>query len=276
MHRNSIKQGKGYPVLHACMILLLFLPFIPLLVWSFAQQWRYPDLVPTASQRAWHYVFSMHSQVSDALLNSLGLAAVTSLLSQVVAYPAARALGLYVKKWSKTIRIVLISPILIPGISIALGVHSLFLILGLSDQWLGVVLSHLIPAIPYSIYLLYGFYARYDIAYEKQVRLLGANRLQTFRLVELPLLRSALSLSVLFSFLISWSQYLFTVFIGGGTLITMPMLLFSALSSGDYSLMGALCTMFVLPVLIIVIFSSLGMKKDPYEGKAANRVDQSA
>lgn len=273
MRRSGINHGKGYVVLHAFLILLFFLPFIPLLVWSFAQQWRFPELVPTASLRAWHYVFSTHSQVKDAMLNSLGLGIATSLLSQVVAYPAARALGLYVKKWNKTIRFVLIAPILIPGISIAIGVHVLFLRLGLSDQWLGVLLSHLIPAIPYSIYLLYGFYAGYDIGYEKQVRLLGASRLQTFRLVELPLLRSVLSLSILFSFLISWSQYLFTVFIGGGHLITLPMLLFSTLSSGDYSLMGALCMMFVLPALIIVIFSSIGVKKDLYEGKEANRVD---
>lgn len=273
MRRSSIHHGKGYAVLLAFMILLFFLPFIPLLAWSFAQQWRFPDLIPTTSPRAWHYVFSAHSQVRDAILNSFGLAATTSLLSQVVAYPAARALGLYVKRWNKTIRLVLIAPILIPGISIAIGVHVLFLRLGLSDQWLGVLLSHLIPAIPYSIYLLYGFYAGYDIGYEKQVRLLGASRLQAFRLVELPLLRSVLSLSILFSFLISWSQYLFTVFIGGGHLITLPMLLFSTLSSGDYALMGALCMMFVLPALLIVIFSSIGVKQDLFEGKEANRVD---
>ncbi|TFE27544.1 ABC transporter permease [Cohnella luojiensis] len=273
MRRNGVNHGKSYAFLHAIMISLFFLPFIPLLAWSFAQQWRFPDLVPTVSERAWLYVFSTHSQVKDAIFNSLGLAAVTSLLSQVVAYPAARALGLYVKRWNKTIRLLLIAPILIPGISIAIGVHVLFLHSGLSDQWLGVLLSHLIPAIPYSIYLLYGFYAGYDIGYEKQFRLLGAGRLQTFRLVELPLLRSVLSLSILFSFLISWSQYLFTVFIGGGNLITLPMLLFSTLSSGDYSLMGALCMVFVLPALIIVIFSSIGVKKDLFEEKEASRVD---
>lgn len=273
MGRNGINHEKGYTVLHAFMILLFFLPFIPLLAWSFAQQWRFPELLPTASLRAWHYVFSSHSQVREAIMNSLGLAAAASLLSQVVAYPAARALGLYVKRWNKTIRLVLIAPILIPGISLAIGVHVLFIHIGLSDRWLGVLLSHLIPAIPYSIYLLYGFYAGYDIGYEKQVRLLGASRLQTFRLIELPLLRSVLSLSILFSFLISWSQYLFTVFIGGGNLITLPMLLFSTLSNGDYSLMGALCMMFVLPALIIVIFSSVGVKKDRYKGREAKRVD---
>jgi putative spermidine/putrescine transport system permease protein len=255
------------------MIVLFFLPFLPLLFWSFTQQWRFPDLFPSGSLRAWRYLFTTHSQVFGAIRSSLGLAAATSLLSQVVAYPAARALGLYIKRWNKTLRLLLIAPILIPGISIAMGVHVLFLRLGLSDHWVGVLLAHLIPAIPYSVYLLYGFYATYDIGYEKQVRLLGASRLQAFRLVELPLLRSALSLSILFSFLISWSQYLFTVFIGGGNLITLPMLLFSTLSSGDYALMGALCMTFVMPALLIVVFSSRGVKQDRYKGREGNRVE---
>lgn len=273
MRRSGGNFGRGYAVLLASMIVLFFLPFVPLLVWSFAQQWRFPDLLPSGSLRAWRYVFSTHSQVFEAISNSIGLAVATSLLAQVAAYPAARALGLYVKRWNKSIRLMLISPILIPGISIAMGVHLLFLRLGLSDQWIGVLLAHLIPAIPYSIYLLYGFYAAYDIGYEKQVRLLGANRLQAFLLVELPLLRSALSLSVLFSFLISWSQYLFTVLIGGGRLITLPLLLFSTLSSGDYSLMGAICMTFVLPALFIVVFSSIGVKQDGNERREVNRVE---
>ncbi|TDL75669.1 ABC transporter permease subunit [Rhodococcus qingshengii] len=270
MRRNGIKLRKGYVIMLALFILFIFLPFLLLPVWSFTEHWRFPNVLPIPSLRTWHYVFSAHSQLKDAVLNSLGLALATGLLSQVAAYPAARALGLYVKRWNKTIRFVLIAPLLIPGISIAIGVHVLFLHLGLSDRWLGVLLSHLIPAIPYSIYLLYAFYAGYDIGYEKQVRLLGASRLQTFRLVELPLLRSVLSLSFLFSFLISWSQYLFTVFIGGGNLITLPMLLFSTLTSGDYSLIGALCTVFVLPALVIVIFSSIEVKRDFYKGKEAN------
>ncbi|WP_219837208.1 ABC transporter permease [Paenibacillus sp. R14(2021)] len=266
MRQNSIRHRKSFIVWHAILIVLFFVPFIPLLAWSLAKGWRFPDLLPTVSWRAWHYVLSPHSQVKDAIIHSLGLAAATSLLAALIAYPAARALGLYVKRWGKTIRLLLIAPLLLPGISIAIGVHVLFLKLGLADRWLGVLLSHLIQAIPYAVYLMHGFYAGYDIGYEKQVRLLGANRLQTFYFVELPLLRPVLSLSLLFSFLISWSQYLVTVFVGGGNLVTVPMLLFSSLASGDNSLVGALCMLFVMPALLIVIFSAMALKKDRYDG----------
>lgn len=273
MQYRGIHSRKGYAILLIFLMMLFFLPFMPLLIWSFAQHWRFPDLFPMVSLRAWRDVFSAHSEIFEAIFNSLGLAIATSLLSQIVAYPASRALGIYVKRWNKTFRLLLIAPILTPGVSIAMGVHVLFLRLGLSDHWVGVLLSHLISAIPYSIYLMYGFYAGYDLGYEKQVRLLGANRWQAFRWIELPLLRPALSLSLLFSFLISWSQYLFTVLIGGGQLITLPMLLFSTLARGDYARMGALCMIFVVPALLTIIISSRDMKQDRYDGREGNHVN---
>ncbi|QCT02968.1 hypothetical protein E6C60_2255 [Paenibacillus algicola] len=268
---SSLKQRSGYAGVFLLLLAVFILPFVPLLIWSFSLQWRFPELLPVFSLRAWSYVFSSHSQVWTSILNSLGLAAATSVISQLVAYPAARALGLYIQRGNRWIRLALIAPILIPGIAIAVGVHVFFLQIGLSDSWLGVLLAHLIPAAPYSIYLLYGFYAGYDSGYEKQLRLLGATRWQSFVQAELPLLKPVLTLSILFSFLNSWSQYLFTLFIGGGSLITLPMLLFSTLSSGDYSLMGALSMVFVIPALLVVIYSARETQVDQFaeKGEAA-------
>ncbi len=249
------------------MIILFFLPFTPFFLWSVAGQWRYPDLLPTLSFRSWQYVFNPSSQVFLAIKNSLWLAVSTAILAQIIAYPAARALGLYMNKYKKTIQVLLFAPIIIPNISMAIGVHVLFIRLGLSDNWYGLLFSHLIPAIPYSMYLLHSFYSSYDMKYEQQYRLLGANWRRTFWDVELPMIRPVMALSIFFSFLISWSQYLFSVFIGGGSYITLPMLLFSSMSSGDFSLIGVLGIIFVIPALIIVIFSSIWIKQDLFATK---------
>ncbi len=265
------RAERDYLFLLFLMILLFFMPFVPLLIWSFAHEWRYPDLLPTFTWRAWKTAFSPSSQVFKAISNSLLLGLGTAIISQLFAYPAARALGLYVKRGKKFIRIIVFAPIIIPNMTLAMGIHILFIRLHLTDTWHGVLIAHLIPAIPYAIYMLFGFYAAYDLGMERQFRLLGANRLQTFRYVELPLLIPTLSLSLLFSFLISWSQYLFTLFIGGGTIITIPMLLFSTLSSGDYALVGALSLLFVLPALLIVLILTFGFKQDPFKRKVLTK-----
>jgi putative spermidine/putrescine transport system permease protein len=265
------RAERDYAYLLLTMILLFFMPFVPLLIWSFAHEWRYPDILPSFSWRAWNTIFSPSSQVFKASGNSLLLGLGTAVISQFFAYPAARALGLYLKRGKKWIRLIVFAPIIMPNMTMAMGIHIVFIRLHLTDTWYGVLIAHLIPAIPYSIYMLYGFYASYDLGMERQFRLLGGSRLHTFRYVELPLLIPTLSLSFLFSFLISWSQYLFTLFIGGGTIITIPMLLFSTLSSGDYAIVGALSLLFVLPALLLVLILTFGFKQDAFKRKVLTK-----
>ncbi|MEZ4832617.1 MAG: hypothetical protein R2873_11580 [Caldilineaceae bacterium] len=60
-------------------------PLLPLLVWSFAQQWLFPNLLPQRwGLAAWEYVFSPSSQVTEALATSLGLALLVTILAALV------------------------------------------------------------------------------------------------------------------------------------------------------------------------------------------------
>ena len=88
---------------------------------------------------------------------------------------------------------------------------------------------HLIPTIPYVTLVMAGVYSNYDIAYEEQARVLGAPPLRVLLRVTLPAVAPGLAVAALFAFLISWSEYILTLLIGGGTVKTLPLLLFSSL-----------------------------------------------
>jgi len=60
----------------------------------------------------------------------------------------------------------------------------------------------------------------------------------------------------MFAFVVSWSQYLLTLIIGGPGIKTLPLLLFAFINSGDYTVGAAVCIIFVLPALIILVTSS--------------------
>ena len=51
----------------------------------------------------------------------------------------------------------------------------------------------------------------------------------------------------LFAFLLSWSQYLSTLIIGGGRVTTLPLLLFALVGSGDRPVAAAVSLVVVLP-----------------------------
>jgi len=75
---------------------------------------------------------------------------------------------------------------------------------------------------------------------EEAARTLGANPWQAFLRVTLPGVLPGVAVAGLFAFLISWRQYVLTLLIGGGNVVTLPMLLFSAASGNDPVITSAL------------------------------------
>jgi putative spermidine/putrescine transport system permease protein len=137
-----------------------------------------------------------------------------------------------------------------------MGLNILFLRIGLSGTLFGVILAHLVPTLPYTIFTLSGVFSRYDENYENQALVLGVDRVRIFFTVTLRLILPGLVVAALFAFLISWSQYLLTLLIGGGKVLTIPMLLFSAVSGGNPTSIAVLSLIFVIPPVIIIAASS--------------------
>ena len=128
---------------------------------------------------------------------------------------------------------------IVPGLAVALGIQVFFIRYGLADTAAGVVIVQLIPTVPYAATLLGGAFANLDLDYEAQARSLGAGPVRVLWFVTLPLLRPALVLTALFTFLISWSEYVLTLLIGGGQVQTLPLLLFAAIGSSDMTAAAA-------------------------------------
>jgi putative spermidine/putrescine transport system permease protein len=137
-----------------------------------------------------------------------------------------------------------------------MGMNILFLRLDLAGSFVGVILSHLVPTLPYTIFTLSGLFANYDENYEYQAIVLGASKRRTFFNVTLRLVFPGLIVAGLFAFLISWSQYLLTLLIGGGKVLTLPMLLFSAVSGGNPSTIAALSLLFIAPPVLVIALTA--------------------
>lgn len=216
-------------------------PFLPLLVASVAFRWAWPDLLPSewwwsarAEARlplAWDYVFSPVSGAVGALLNTVVIAGVVTLLCTVVCLPAARVLASGTRGKSAA-EFVLLTPLIVPEIAVGLGVFVLFSRFGLTGGYVGVVLAHLIPTIPYMTRVLTTSFQGLGGDYEAQARVLGAGPFRAFWRVTLPLVLPGLLAGWLFVFLVSSNLFLLTFLVGRGQLETLPTLLFAKLSAG--------------------------------------------
>ncbi len=95
---------------------------------------------------------------------------------------------------------------------------------------------------------------------EEVARTLGANPWQAFRHVTLPETAPGVAVAGLFAFLISWGQYILTLLIGGGNVVTLPMLLFSAAAGNDPVITSALALVFALPAVLALVIALCYLK----------------
>lgn len=239
------------------MVVGVLLPFAPLLLWSFSHRWLFPAALPTEwSLRAWTYVVSPSSQVWLAFWRSFVVATAVTLLSIPIGLMAGRAIGLYRFRGRTLVQFLILAPTIVPVLAVAMGIHVAFIRYGLADTILGVILVHLVPVTPYMALIMSSVFANYDTDYEDQARSLGARPTQVWRYVMLPAVWPGLMVGSLFAFIISWSQYLLTLLIGGGQVITLPVLLFSFANSGDNAITAALSLVFIAPAILILLLTA--------------------
>jgi putative spermidine/putrescine transport system permease protein len=239
------------------LALWLLLPLLPLAIWSFARGWRFPALLPQDwTLNAWQVALSPGGGVLDSLALTTFIALATTVLAALVGVPAGRALGLHDFRGKGLVLLLLAAPVIMPAIAVAPGLHGVFLRLGLTGTVPGVVLAHLIPVIPYMTLIMASVFAGFDTVQEDQARSLGARPLAVWRHVTLPAVLPGLLTGGLFAFLVSWSQYLLTLSIGGGRVQTLPLTLYAYASSGRNDISGAIAIIYVLPGVMILLITA--------------------
>lgn len=259
MKRNWLERGSL-----AAWLVWAALPLAVLGVWSVAHGWFYPALVPGQwSARGWVTIFDRASAVPQATATSFQVAAGATVLCLLVGYPAARALGLHRFPGRRIMLFLLLLPQLVPPIAYAMGVHGLFLRLGLTDTRIGLMLAHMVPCLPYVVISLTSQFSTYSVEMEEQARTLGAGPIRVFCTVTLPAIKPGLLLGVLLGFLVSWSQYLLNILIGAGS-PTLSETVFAFATGSDTSMMATTAIVFILPpLLLIVLLARMGMAGSP-------------
>jgi len=233
----------------------LVIPVLPLLGWAVSGRWRYPALLPEQLS-ARGLALGTDPGVLPAAVTSLGIATAVALLAAALGSGAGRALGTYSFPGRRVVQFLLLAPALVPTIAVALGIEVFFIRYGLADTVAGVVLVQLIPTVPYVSLVMAAAFANLDADVEDQARMLGAGPLRRTVGVILPAVRPALVVSALLAFLISWSEYILTLLVGGGTVRTLPLLLLAAVGTADYPAAAALALVIALPPLALIGITS--------------------
>ena len=194
----------GARALISFMVVLLVGPFLLLPIQAFSDEWRAPAIWPQRiGTRGLDRVLA-DSLLPEAILNSLIVATIASIVGLIVAWPAARALG---SRTLQTSWFIILLPLLLPPLVIGEGLRVWFLRIGLADSIAGLVIAHLVFVVPYCIIVLAPGFTNELRNRELAAMTLSGDHGQRLASVTIPALARPIMLALALGFTISWSQY---------------------------------------------------------------------
>jgi len=240
-------------------LLCIFLPMAVVALWSVTERWPWPLLLPESySLRTVKELLFGSAKLPELLLSSIFLALVVAVSGTAIGILTARATELYDIPGKKLVSLGAFLPLLVLGTVFAMGIQITLIRMGLSDTIAGVIIVHLIAAVPYCITIMTDVTRAVGSKLEEQAMVLGADPFRTFFLVTLPSLLPGILSSMSMGFILSYSQYFTTLMVGGGRVETIALVLVPYIQSGDRALSAVYSVAFVgSALLVFFVFESL-------------------
>jgi multiple sugar transport system permease protein len=206
--RRKILWGIG-------IIVVLFYALIPV-VWILSLSFKDPTTIGDQSFLPTKWTWDNYSSVfsgslgfTHALINSIGIAMIATVISLGLAAMAAYAITRLEFPGKTAILAGALAISMFPAISIVGGLYNIWRQVGLYDTWPGLILPYLSFSLPISIYILSAFFREIPWDLEKAAQMDGASGMQAFRRVILPLAMPGVFTAGILTFIGAWNDFLF-------------------------------------------------------------------
>jgi multiple sugar transport system permease protein len=196
------------------------------------------------------------SQFRRAVLNSLIVALVVTLVSVFVGSLAAYCLVRFRFRGRNFVSFSVITPQLLPPIALVIPLYLIVRKLGLLDTRLALVMTYTSFVLPLVIWLMTGHFRSIPLDIEEAARIDGCSRIGALFRVVLPLVSPGIAATFVFAFIIAWNEFFYAL-IFSSTLNskTLSVLVeeFSSKFGEDYVLMSAAGVLASLPPVVLAL-----------------------
>lgn len=246
------------PALRAFVYFVVFLMVLPIAITlpvalTTSARISFP---PTGVGLHWFIAIAQDGVLLSAISRSFWLALVASVLAVILALPCAFAIhrGAFPAKHS--LETFLTGPRMIPQIVLVVGMLVWYERLQLAETFTGLVIAHLVAALPFAFRTLLVAVAGLDRRLEWSSMVLGASGVRTFIRVVLPQLKTGVIASLIFSFMLSFNNVTLALFLSGIGQRTLPVEMFNRMYVGGI-IPSIPAVAFALAVCGVVIFMVL-------------------
>lgn len=186
--------------------------------------------------------------------NSLIIAGVSTVLAMLLGMAAGYAFSRYQFRSKGALFLGLMLCRAVPGVALSLPLFILYARTGLIDTHAGMILIYLAMNLPFSIWLMDGFFNQIPVELRQAAEIDGASPWQAFWRIEFPLALPGIASAAIFAFLTAWNEFALasqlTRSVNSKTL-PVGLLDFSSEFTMDWTGMSALAVIIIIPALLM-------------------------
>lgn len=268
------KRRISSVVKHIAIYAVLFFTIFPIL-WMGLASIQPNQSIINANKGLFDFIPTLENYISviteyDFLgyaWNSFVVAALATIFSLIIGLPCAYAIARYKMRKSS---VVVLMVRMIPGISFLLPWFSIFSSLGLRNTYTALVLSHMLVAMPFIVWVMIPNFEALPRALEEAALIDGCGQYGAFFRIALRLSTPGIVTASLLAFIFSWNNFMFSLILAGHNTTTLPVAIFNFVSYAYVDWGGLMAASMIITLPIIVL--SLLLQKHIISGLTAGAV----
>lgn len=212
-----------------------------------------PRFIFTPTLENYRQVFE-EADFLSSLWNSTVVVFMTLCANLIISLPAAYIIARHRRQW---LMFIIMFLQMAPWIVLLLPWYIIFKQLGLYDTYFGLVLSNLTYMIPFTVWLMLGFFEDIPLEVEEAAWLDGCSQLGTFIRIVIPLVKGGIITICTLGFMFSWNIFIFPLVLSGYKTKTLPVMIYGFLADNqlDFGPLAAAAILITLPVIIFVLIN---------------------
>ena len=251
---DRIFRALSWAVALFC-VLFLMLPILITVAASFSSSPVYTLPPPEWSLR-WYASLDRRSGLWDAVVLSLNLAFVSTLISLVLGTLASIAVTRGNFRGRDAIATFAVSPLMMPGLVVGVALLQLFREIGLRDAYVSLLLGHIVITLPFVMRTLLASMPAFDFSMIDAARTLGLSYPMAILKVLVPNLAPAYLTSGLFAFLASMDNYPNSIFLTDARNKTLPIKMLQYLEEQPDPSLAAMSSGLILLAILVLVFGA--------------------
>jgi spermidine/putrescine transport system permease protein len=229
----------------------LYVPLMIVVVYSFNNSRLNAEWVGFTFD--WYDKLFHNEEMLSAAAKSLLIAVVASAVSTVLGTMAGFAMYRYK---SRLLPALVLTPIALPEILIGVSLLIFFVLLNVTLGLVSVMIAHIAFCMGFVAIVVRARLAGMDETLTEAARDCGANGLQTFRYITLPLIMPGVIAGALMAFTLSIDDFVITFFTAGAGTVTLPLQIYSMIKIAVTPEVNAVSTLLMILTLALIIVAA--------------------